>query len=204
MTIISRARIQRAGAAALAAALTLSAEQGFARDAGRAVTAAEPVAVSVTSDGNGSYRIEGSFQVPSAPATVWGVLTDYDRLPSFVSSMRSSVASRDRWGRLFVTQEAVGRVGPFSRRMHVVLETRETAPTEIAFRDVGEASFRSYVGAWTISARDPGARVSYVLDVAPRSAPKLFGRSIVASNARRLLEQVRAEVLRRTDGGPPR
>ena len=188
--------IRTAWAAAAAAALAVSMASPAAaesRSAAPAVVASPSVSVTSAS---GTYRIEGSFGVDASASVVWAVLTDYDRVSSFVSSMRSSTADRES-GRLLVTQEAVGRAGPFSRTMHVVLEVTEQAPERIAFRDVCGGSFQSYSGSWTIESDGAGVRVTYILDARPRSSPPLFAKSIMASNARGLLEQVRIEILRR-------
>ena len=106
------------------------------------------------------------------------------------------VGDRRRQARL----PAVGRVGPFKRALHIVLDVTEEAPRRISFVDVGGSSFTSYAGAWTLDEDVAGTRVTYVLEAWPRSSPPLFGRSILASNARGLLEQVRDEMLRREAG----
>lgn len=196
--------IRNAGAAAVAAALALSAATSIAAD-NASVSSARMLAaasVSVMGKGGGAYRIEGSFQVASPPDVAWAVLTDYDNLPSFVSSMRSSAALRDDSGRLLVTQEAVGRAGPFSRALHVILEVTEEAPARIAFRDVCGGSFHSYAGSWAIDPEGAAVRMTYVLEARPRSSPPLFARSILATNARGLLDQVRLEMLRRGRTAP--
>ncbi|HUG55173.1 MAG TPA: SRPBCC family protein [Vicinamibacteria bacterium] len=195
MTISRQIRTVRAAAAAAAAALAVSLGTLQAADRGPAGKGPAP-AVSVVGR-DGAYRIDGSFSVDAPAAVVWDVLTDYDRLPSFVSSMRSSTSTRDASGRLLVTQEAVGRAGPFSRTLHVVLEVEEEAPDRIAFRDVCGGSFHSYAGVWTIDADGAGVLVSYELRARPLSSPPLLGRSILASNARGLLGEVRLEILRR-------
>jgi hypothetical protein len=185
--------IRTTWAAAAAAALVVSTAAAFAVDRDTA-----PAAPSISVVGSeGAYRIDGSFVVDTTARVAWEVLTDYDGLASFVSSMRSSTASRDQSGRLLVTQEAVGRAGPFTRTLHVVLEVTEEAPGRIAFRDVCGGSFHSYAGNWSIGPGEAGLRVTYVLEARPRSAPPLFARSILASNARGLLDQVRLEMLRR-------
>jgi len=192
-------QIRTARAAAVAAALAMVAIPLAAADRAPASAATMPAGpqVSVTGIGNGAYRIEGSFGVDAPPPVAWAVLTDYDNLSSFVSSMRSSSAARPESGRLLVIQEAVGRAGPFSRTLHVVLDVTEVPPGRIEFHDVCGASFRSYVGAWAIDSDVAGARVTYSLEARPRSSPPFFARSILASNARGLLEQVRLEMLRR-------
>jgi carbon monoxide dehydrogenase subunit G len=194
MTTFKMSRTAWAAAAAAALAVSMAGPAAAESRSASSVVLASPN-VSVTS-ASGAYRIEGSFGVDTPATTVWAVLTDYDGVPSFVSSMRSSTAQRES-GRLLVTQEAVGKAGPFSRTMHVVLEVTEQAPERIAFRDVCGGSFYSYAGSWTISPEGTGVRVTYVLDARPRSSPPLFAKSIMSSNARGLLEQVRIEILRR-------
>ena len=194
MTIFEVIRMARAAAAAAALAVSMASGAAAEGRAGAPTAPAGP-SVSVTS-ASGAYHIEGSFSVDAPAAVVWDVLTDYDRLPSFLSSMRSSTAQRGP-GRLLVTQDAMGRAGPFSRTMRVVLEVTEHAPERISFRDVCGGSFQSYAGSWTIESDGGGVRVTYVLDASPRSSPPLFAKSIMAANARGLLEQVRIEIRRR-------
>lgn len=192
-------QIRTAGAAVLAAALAVAALPAFAteQNARAAPTASAAPQVTVTGLGKGAYRVEGSFGVEAPAIVAWAVLTDYDNLASFVSSMRSSSATREDTGRRLVIQEAVGRAGPFSRTLRVVLEVVENPPAHIAFQDVGGESFRSYVGSWTIDSDEGGSHVTYILEARPRSSPPFFARSIVASNARGLLEEVKGEMLRR-------
>jgi len=195
MATFEKSRTAWAAAAAAALAVSMAVAAGAeARPAAAAILDSPSVSVSSAS---GTYRIEGSFDVETPADIVWAVLTDYDRVPSFVSSVRSSTAQRESSGRLLVTQEAVGRAGPFSRTMHVVLDVTEQAPERIAFRDVCGGSFHSYAGSWTIAPEGAGVRVRYTLEARPRSSPPLFAKSILSSNARGLLEQVRLEILRR-------
>jgi carbon monoxide dehydrogenase subunit G len=194
MTTIEKIRTTWAAAAAAALAVAMASP---AMAESRTDVSPQPaaLAVSVTST-RGAYRIEGSFGVETEPTVAWAVLTDYDGVPSFVSSMRSSSAQREE-GRLLVTQEAIGRIGPFTRTMHVVLDVTEQEPEVIAFRDVCGGSFRSYAGTWKIEPDGDGLRITYTLDLRPRTSPPLFAKSIIASNARGLLEQVRTEIRRR-------
>jgi len=195
VTTFKKSRTAWAAAAAVALAVSMAVAAG-AEDRPAAAPVLDSPSVSVSS-ARGTYLIEGSFAVDEPAAIVWAVLTDYDRVPSFVSSMRASTARRESSGRLLVTQEAVGRAGPFSRTMHVVLDVVEQAPVRIAFRDVCGGSFHSYAGSWTIEPEGAGVRVRYTLEARPRSSPPLFAKSIMSSNARDLLEQVRLEILHR-------
>jgi carbon monoxide dehydrogenase subunit G len=199
-------QIRPAWAAAGAAALVLHAG-GRVGAEGRfpmSSPASAAPSVSVVSMDRGAYRIDGSFRIQTTAPVAWSVLTDYDNIPSFVSSMRSSAAARDESGRLFIAQRATGRAGPFSRTLHVVLEVAERPTSRIEFRDISGTSFGSYVGSWSIDPDGAALRVTYVLEARPHSVPRVFARSILASNARGLLDQVRQEMLRRSRAAPAR
>lgn len=154
--------------------------------------------LSVTREADGAYRVHGSFTVVAPRTVVWAVLTDYANLPSFVSSLRSSEVTTREADRITVAQHALGKVGPFSRSLHVTLHVFETEPRRIQFRDVSQLSFTSYAGTWEIGDTATGVRVTYDLQARPHTAPPLFGRSILGRNARDLLDQVRLEMLRRS------
>ena len=188
--------MRTARAAAAVAVLALPASPLSAGDLPVAPRVGHAPRISVTSS-EGTYCVKGSFHVDAPLGVAWDVLTDYDNLATFVSSMRSSTSSRGASGRLIVIQEAVGRLGPFKRAMNVVLDVTEEKPARIAFQDVSGGSFHSYEGAWTLEPAGGGVLVTYGLEARARSTPRLFGRSIMASNARDLLEEVRAEMLRR-------
>ena len=177
---------------ATAIVVLLSAGAGLAAD----------TELSVARDSNGTYRLHGEFTVLASPAVAWAVLTDYSRLPSFVSSLRTSVVGARQGNSLTVIQHGVGKAGPFTRSLYVTLEVIETEPTRIDFRDVAGRTFKSYSGSWAISEIPGGAHVTYDLLALPRTPPLLFGRTIMASNARDLLDQVRGEVMRRAARTP--
>src|SRR5688572_14881519 len=103
MTTSTIIRTTRAAAAAAALAVSMAGPAAAQRRPAPSTGLAAP-SVLVTS-ASGAYHIEGSFTVDTTATVVWAVLTDYERVASFVSSMRSSSARRDS-GRLLVTQEA--------------------------------------------------------------------------------------------------
>jgi carbon monoxide dehydrogenase subunit G len=160
--------------------------------------AEEPTALTVTRGADGVFHVQGHFSVAAPRAVAWAVLTDYANLPAFVSSLRSSTVTTNGDGGLTVSQQAVGKLGPFSRSLHVTLRVVETDRQRIRFQDLSGSSFSSYVGTWEIAETASGVRVSYDLLARPLSAPPFFGRSILGKNARDLLDQVRVEMLRRS------
>jgi ribosome-associated toxin RatA of RatAB toxin-antitoxin module len=147
---------------------------------------------------SGACKVRGVFVVPVAPAVVWDVLTDYQGIGKFVPSVRESRIEPQPDGRQLLRQDAVGSVMFVHRRIHVLLELQEERERRIAFHDVLGRDFRSYSGEWRIASDSSLIQVDYELDAEPRSAiMRAFCRGAMQSAAEDLLEQVRAEIMRR-------
>jgi hypothetical protein len=146
-----------------------------------------------------AYELHGDFEVASSSAQVWGVLTDYEGIPAFVSSMRSSRVreSRDD-GSVLVEQKAVGGMFFVKRTVTILLEVKR-GPQTLEFEDVGRESFWRYEGGWTTEATETGMKVSYHLIAQPDFlAPSMVMSRVMKRGARDLLDQVRAEIVRRS------
>jgi hypothetical protein len=158
---------------------------------------ADDVWVNVDNSGAGC-RVRGGFHVPVSDSLAWDVLTDYDHIGNFVSSMRSSqIVARDSSG-LQVRQVAVGGVFVFHKRVQVLLQVREQPLRRIAFRDELRKDFKDYQGEWRLSIERSVAVVEYELAAEPRAMmPRSICRSALGHTAHDLLEEVRAEMLRR-------
>jgi carbon monoxide dehydrogenase subunit G len=165
---------------------------------GAAPAIAGAVEVKVTRGPGKGYSITGSFTVQASSSAVWAVLTDYDRIGDFVKEMRRSklVTSRAD-GLKIIEQETVGSALIFSRVVRVVLEIRRE-PGRLLFKDVGREDFRDYSGSWSVASVPPGTEVVYHLDALPDfKIPSFMMRSGMKRGARKLLDQVRAEIERR-------
>jgi Polyketide cyclase / dehydrase and lipid transport len=162
------------------------------------------VVVSFADLGDSTIQLEGRFMTAASSATAWSVLTDYDHIPAFVSSMRSSRVKARGDGYLLVEQESVARMLWFQRKLNVVLKVHEEPPRHIAFDDVSKASFERYEGSWTLQDTPAGREVIYRLTV-KGGLIGLVARSHSQNMVRELLEQVRAEIGRReaTSRGNP-
>ncbi len=147
--------------------------------------------------------IRGSFSAPVSIATAWSVLTDYDGLDRFVTSMHASrIEHRDNGDRV-LRQEAVAKFFMMSRTMRVLLELEETAGSRIVFRDVLGRDFRSYSGEWRLSHEAGETRVEYDLQAEPRSSvARALCRGMLRKTGEDLLAEVRAEMLRRAAAAP--
>jgi len=152
-------------------------------------------------DGSGGCRVRGEFVVAVTDSIAWATLTDYEGIPRFVRSLRSSRVEQRGAGTLRLRQVAVGGVFVFRRTMQVLLEVHEEPRRRITFRDVARTDFREHVGEWRIAPDSNGVRVHYALTAEPRSAtPKALCRGMLRRMARSLLEEVRDEMLRRASG----
>jgi hypothetical protein len=64
------------------------------------VQANTPVTVEVNRSEDKAYTVEAAFEVTADPQIVWAVLTDYEGISSFVSSIRQSTVKRREAGRV--------------------------------------------------------------------------------------------------------
>jgi hypothetical protein len=158
------------------------------------------VVVSFADLGDSTMRLEGRFVTAASAAAAWSVLTDYDHISLFVTSMLSSRVKARRDGYLLVEQESVAKMLWFRRKLDVVLKVNEEPPRFIAFEDVAKASFERYEGSWTLQETPGGREVIYRLTV-KGGLVGLATRSRSQDMVRDLLEQVRAEINRRAARG---
>lgn len=168
--------------------------------AGAAAPASPPedVSVSFHDTGDGSYRVEGRFTVEAPPALVWEVLTDYEGIEAFVSSMRRSRVRERKDGRVLLEQEAAAQVLFFSRTMRVLLDVVERPEEEILFKDLSGEDFEFYRGAWRIEPAEGGTEVRYELRAKRRfRAPEFLAKGVARKTSGTLLEEVLLEIHRR-------
>jgi hypothetical protein len=162
--------------------------------------AARAGAVQVTLDQqpDKAFEVTGSFTVDASSSAVWVVLTDYEHIPDFVSSMKRSVVRESRPdGSLLVEQEAVGGMFFVSKKVRVLLDVHRT-PGSVRFDDIDHRDFWIYSGGWTTAPAPAGILVSYHLLAQPDfPAPSFLLRGVMRRGARDLLMQVRAEIVRR-------
>jgi ribosome-associated toxin RatA of RatAB toxin-antitoxin module len=166
-------------AALLGAPLTAAAQQ-------------DPV-ISVREEG-GAYTVYARFNVAEPPAVVRRVLTDYDSIPRFMPSVRTSRVVERRDGSVRVEQEAVSRYLLFSKRVHLLLEVNE-ADEVIEFRDLCAKSFKRYEGAWAIAATGRDTELSYELTAQPAfGVPGFILRKLLDRDAREMIDALRVEI----------
>ena len=191
-------------------ALVLLCLGGFSAGAGAAaaddVSAAsslaspsDAISVTVTKEGRG-YTVEGRCSTQVSKLAAWNVLTDYDAIDGFVSSMRESKVIERQGSHLLVEQTAVGRLLLFSRRMTVVLFVHEDPSGVIEFEDVLRRDFTTYRGEWRIEERGDRREIVYRVTAQPSfRVPDLIARGMFGRTVRDLLSQALAEMVRRSE-----
>jgi carbon monoxide dehydrogenase subunit G len=160
--------------------------------------ASTPVSVDVARGADKAYVVDATFDVNVPAAVAWDVLTDYEGIGRFVSSIRQSTILKRETGRVILEQHGVGRAWIVPLPMHVVLDVREQDQRMLVFRDVCGKSFTTYEGTWEIAETDGGTRVIYRLKADPNGGqPAMLARPAIRGSVRKLLAEVRAEILLR-------
>lgn len=144
--------------------------------------------------------LEGTFDVEAEPAVAWEVLTDYGRMPSFLSGLEQSAVRQRGPGRAQVEQEAMARAWIFHRKVRVLLEIEETPLQQLRFHDVSKRDFEQYEGSWTLRPVPGALRIEYRLRATPKlHLPGSLGRDASRDTARQLLHEVQSEIHKRQE-----
>jgi hypothetical protein len=159
--------------------------------------AADPISMTVQ-DKNGTFNIDGSFNVKAETSIIWDVLTAYEQIPRFVGSLKKSHVEEDLGPYHFLLeQEFEGGFLFFTKRVRVLLDVHEIWDQTIAFTDIDHKDFDVYQGAWTLKTdSSEGQEINYTLEAKPNfDAP--FEGDFMHGGAKDLLEAVRREIIRR-------
>jgi carbon monoxide dehydrogenase subunit G len=162
-----------------------------------AAFADDGIKVQVAEEGHGVFVVRGSFTVPAGSTTVWTVLTDYDKLGSYVPSVKSSVVKHVSSDTMLVAQESSARFMAISKTMRVLLQLQVAPQSRIFFTDVGLQDFEHFTGSWTLERTAMGTRVDYVASAKPRIYLPIWGGSVMHGVVKDQLTSLKREILRR-------
>jgi len=145
----------------------------------------------------GVYTVVAEFVVDQPAAIARAVLTDYERIPRFIRSVRTSIVRERTATRAVVEQEAVSAVMMFSKRIHLVLDVDE-GENNLTFRDRCGRSFLRYEGAWTLSPHGDQTAVTYQLTAAPAfDVPGFVLKRLLKRDSTAMIELLQSEVIAR-------
>jgi carbon monoxide dehydrogenase subunit G len=162
------------------------------------LAAAAQVSVEVARQQN-AFQVEAQLMVAVDQRVAWQVLTDYDKLASFVPGMRSSRIVSAAGEPLLLEQK--GESGFLLLRVPIEVVTRviEAPFNTIRFQSVS-GNLANKNGEWALDRHDHATRVTYRANITPGfPLPPLVGPAIVSRDVRIMVEGVAREMVRRAD-----
>ena len=157
---------------------------------------AQPSALSVSverieTEAGHVYQVNARGEVAAAPAAVWQVLTDYERMPEFVPDLRQArVLARDG-DQVTVEQDGAVHFLFFRRAIHLVVQVHEQPIAQIDIRLV-DGDMRVYTCRWRLVPLETGGTaLVYSGTLAPKFyVPGMLGANMVGSDIKKMLAAV--------------
>jgi ribosome-associated toxin RatA of RatAB toxin-antitoxin module len=140
----------------LACALLALAPQAVARST---------TTVTITRDGD-TFRLDAALFAPVPPDLAWEVLTDFDRMGSFVPNVTSSRVLQRDGNRLSVAQRGVARFGPLAFGFESERLIEMTPRSEIRSLQV-RGNMRRMESLTRFSPVQDGTAIAYRVEVEP-------------------------------------
>lgn len=166
-----------------------------------AASAAEGLSVETTRRGP-AVEVKAYALIEAEYATVWGTLTDFDRLSEFVPGLRSSRVLERRGDTWVVEQRGETRFLVFTYPIEVTLLATSRPPHAIDVRLL-QGNLRRLDGGYQVQSA-PGGKIAlrWIGLVEPESLPPLLGELVMRANiesqfAGMVREIERREALRR-------
>ena len=157
----------------------------------------QDIDVKVVHEGT-TMRVDSELRIRADPREVWDVLTDYDHMTRFVSTLTASAIERRSGNELQVTQRGVVRFGPFNFPFTTVRHIELVPYTEIR-TSIIDGSMKSSQFVTTIDVAAGETRIVQRGTVVPDMwIPPGIGPAIIADRTRAQWQEFRAEILRRS------
>ena len=147
-------------------------------------------------DGQYQFEVNASGAVQAAPAAVWKVLTNYERMPEFVPDLRSAKVLSRTANRAVIEQVGVARFLFFHREIRLVVQALEEPLGRIDVSLV-DGDMRVYQCRWELVPvpETGGTRINYSGKLAPRFyVPSMLGANLMRSDIERMMAAVLARL----------
>lgn len=165
------------------------------------LASAAEVSVEVARQDKG-FQVDAKVMVAVDQRVAWQVLTDYNKLASFVPGMRSSRIVSAAGEPLLLEQKGASGFLLFKVPIEVVSRIDEVPLSSIRFQSVG-GNLSNQQGEWALERHDHATRVAYSANITPGFAlPPLIGPAIMARDVQIMVESVAREMLRRAQATP--
>ncbi|QTD44826.1 SRPBCC family protein [Ottowia testudinis] len=145
-----------------------------------------------------AFSIDAVMHAPVPLATAWEVLTDFERMPRYQRSLKSSEVLERGAERLLVHQKGVARFGPFSSPFESVREMQLASQRSIRAQQVSGTTLKQMTSLMTLEPENGGTRLTYHAEMEPESGlPPLVGPSLVQHETAAQFSATVREMVRR-------
>jgi ribosome-associated toxin RatA of RatAB toxin-antitoxin module len=142
------------------------------------------------------YEVNARGEVAAAPAAVWRILTDYERMPEFVPDLRQARVLSRRGDHAVLEQFGVAHFLFFRHDIHLVVQIREQPIAQIDISLI-DGDMRVYNCSWQLVPvpETGGTRVVFSSTVAPKFyVPGMLGSNMIRSDIERMMAAVMARL----------
>ncbi len=146
-----------------------------------------------------AVEVDTRVLLPVSPRVVWQVLTDYDRIATFVPGLTVSRLINGTGEPLLLEQQGELRFPVFHVRFDVVARVEEHPYHTIRFRAI-RGNMTEMSGEWNVEAigADEGSRLRYHVRVVPEFwVPPVLGPALLKRNFNEQFEALTREMMRR-------
>ena len=154
------------------------------------------IAVHVRQDGN-RVAVDVDIPVKATAVEAWNVITDYDNMSKFVTSLQSSRILERNGNKVILYQKGVASRGPLSITFENIREIVLTPPTQIQSHlisgDLEESDFTTHV----VDHGDSSRIVNHGEFIPKMWVPPIIGPMLIEAETRTQFQELRAEIMRR-------
>jgi ribosome-associated toxin RatA of RatAB toxin-antitoxin module len=181
------------------ACLLVCVEASCAVPAGAGTAQAANLTVSVERAGTDAGRVcqvSASGEVAAAPAAVWRILTDYDRMAEFVPDLHSTRVVARNGDQAIVEQHGVAHFLFFRREIRLLVQVREQPMSRIDVKLV-DGDMAVYDCVWRlVPVLDTGGtRIVYSAVLAPKFyVPAMLGANLIRADIAKMMAAVLARL----------
>jgi ribosome-associated toxin RatA of RatAB toxin-antitoxin module len=150
----------------------------------------------VDSDAGRVYQVSARGEVAAAPAAVWRILTDYDRMAEFVPDLHSTRVLERSGDQAIVEQRGVAHFLFFRREIRLLVQVREQPMSRIDISLV-DGDMAVYHCTWRLVPvpETGGTRIVYSGALAPKFyVPAMFGANLIRADIAKMMAAVLARL----------
>lgn len=138
------------------------------------------------------------FQTKASQKEVWNILTDYEKIPSFVKQMSVSKVIHREWSDVVLEQVIVSNIWGYKAKNYVLFRVHEIPETKITFVGFNRRGVQTCSGYWTVSNHSHIVHVDYNLRLEPKAVRfRIVSKSIILKTTKDIVEAMEREIQRR-------